>query len=91
MVATCYPDLELARDYPAYGLPGTPDEHSTIAADVKGNAAILELYLGRDSLTRPGGPLYPATPHQAEDLGCPVTRLPSTGSGLSIELVPAEN
>jgi hypothetical protein len=60
VAATCYPDLELARAYPAYGQPGTPEQHRIIATDINGTAASIELYLGRDSLTNPeDGDLYP--------------------------------
>ncbi|GAA0546462.1 hypothetical protein GCM10010172_30170 [Paractinoplanes ferrugineus] len=59
VVAACYPDLDLARSYPAYGLPGTGDENRIAATNVNGTAASLELYLGRDSLTAPDGSLYP--------------------------------
>jgi hypothetical protein len=60
VVALCYPDLDFARDYPAYGRPGTPEEWSIRPTDLNGTAASLELYLGEDSLRNPGdGELYP--------------------------------
>jgi hypothetical protein len=55
-----YPDLDLARAYPAIG-PSTPDtpDGTLPLADVNGMAASIELYLGRDVLTRPDGTLRP--------------------------------
>lgn len=48
-----YPALELASDYPTLGPSGLTN------MDVNGAAGSLELYLGRDILTRPDGSLTP--------------------------------
>ncbi len=48
-----YPDIDLARKYPTRG----PSGHVTM--DVNGSGASIELYLGRDVLTEPGGDLVP--------------------------------
>jgi hypothetical protein len=55
-----YPDLDLARAYPALG-PSTPEssEGTLPVTDVNGLAGSIELYLGRDVLTRPDGTLRP--------------------------------
>jgi hypothetical protein len=55
-----YPDLSLAQAYPVLCPPGSEPPGCTPGpADVNGLAASIELYLGRDVLTRPDGTLYP--------------------------------
>ncbi|MFE4216149.1 hypothetical protein [Streptomyces sp. NPDC056844] len=55
-----YPPLELARSYPTLGPPSldTPTGSPT-RADVNGLAGSIELYLGTDALSLPGGSLRP--------------------------------
>jgi hypothetical protein len=55
-----YPDLNLGKAYPALG-PATPElpDGTLPAANVNGLAGSIELYLGRDVLTRPDGILRP--------------------------------
>jgi hypothetical protein len=55
-----YPDLDLAKAYPTLE-PATPEspEGTPSAVDVNGRAASIELYLGRDVLTRQDGTLRP--------------------------------
>jgi hypothetical protein len=55
-----YPELDLATDYPVLDWQG-PESAGRMPeyADVNGRAASIELYLGRDVLTRPDGTLYP--------------------------------
>jgi hypothetical protein len=55
-----YPDLDLARAYPVLGCSTPEPPQSTLqVADVNGQAGSIELYLGRDVLTRPDGTLQP--------------------------------
>lgn len=55
-----YPELDLAKAYPVLDSPGPePAGNTPQSADVNGRAASIEMYLGRDVLTRPGGKLYP--------------------------------
>jgi hypothetical protein len=55
-----YPDLDIARNYPAIGPPGFGlPNGSLMYADVNGLAASIELYLGRDVLTQDDGSLQP--------------------------------
>lgn len=52
-----YPPLDLAADYPTLGPP--PGQSRAANADVNGLAGSIEMYLGRDVLTGPGGELRP--------------------------------
>ena len=55
-----YPELGLAKAYPVLDSQGPePAGRMPEHADVNGRAASIELYLGRDVLTRPDGTLYP--------------------------------
>src|SRR6266511_2600045 len=55
-----YPNTSLAAAYPTVGPPTLDAPHGTLAyADVNGLAGSIELYLGRDVLTRPDGHLRP--------------------------------
>jgi hypothetical protein len=55
-----YPPLRLARQYPTLGPPTVGSPAGAIElADVNGLAASIELYLGRDVLTREDGSLRP--------------------------------
>lgn len=55
-----YPQLDLARNYPTLGPPTLDSPAGSVAlADVNGLAGSIELYLGRDVLTRPDGTLRP--------------------------------
>jgi hypothetical protein len=57
---TQYPPLDLARQYPTLGPPTARSTAGSIElADVNGLAASIELYLGRDVLTRNDGSLHP--------------------------------
>jgi HEPN/Toprim N-terminal domain 1 len=47
------PDIDLARNYPSVGPQGAHQ------VDVNGSATSIELYLGRQNLTRPDGTLTP--------------------------------
>ena len=52
-----YPPIDLGADYPTLG---PPPAHTQVAnADVNGLAGSIELYLGRSTLTGPGGSLRP--------------------------------
>lgn len=55
-----YPDLTLAKAYPALG-PATPElpDGTLPVTNVNGLAGSIEMYLGRDVLTRPDGTLRP--------------------------------
>jgi hypothetical protein len=55
-----YPTLDVAREYPTLGPQDveSPDTSITLA-DVNGRAASIELYLGRDVLTKDNGSLRP--------------------------------
>jgi len=52
-----YPLLDLASNYPTVGLP--PENTRVTNSDVNGVAGSIELYLGRDVLTRSDGCLRP--------------------------------
>ena len=55
-----YPDLALARQYPTLGPPtAEASEGSVNLADINGLACSIELYLGKDILSRPDGSSYP--------------------------------
>jgi hypothetical protein len=55
-----YPVLDLAKAYPTLGPPNVESlRESASLADVNGLACSIELYLGRDVLTRPDGTLRP--------------------------------
>ncbi len=55
-----YPTLDLARAYPTLGPPTAESPEGSVSlADVNGLAGSIELYLGRDVLTRPDGTLRP--------------------------------
>jgi hypothetical protein len=55
-----YPNLDLAQAYPALGPSAQESLGSTPpVADVNGLAGSIEMYLGRDVLTRPDGTLRP--------------------------------
>src|SRR5262249_8934669 len=54
------PPIEIARQYPTLGPPSVRSAATSIElADVNGLAASIELYLGRDVLTRNDGTLHP--------------------------------
>jgi len=55
-----YPDLALARQYPTLGPPTAEASTSSVSlADINGLACSIELYLGKDILSRPDGSFYP--------------------------------
>jgi hypothetical protein len=56
-----YPELEIARDYPTLGPPSTATTAGYVpsSANVNGLAGSIELYLGKDVLTRADGTLFP--------------------------------
>ena len=55
-----YPDLALARQYPTLGPPTAEASAGSVNfADINGLACSIELYLGKDILTRPDGSFYP--------------------------------
>jgi len=56
----CYPELELAKNYPTLGPPAQRSpEDSLLYANVNGLAGSIELYLGKDVLTQEDGSLQP--------------------------------
>jgi hypothetical protein len=55
-----YPDLALARQYPTLGPPTAEASTGSVnLADINGLACSIELYLGKDILSRPDGSFYP--------------------------------
>jgi hypothetical protein len=55
-----YPDIELAIDYPTLGPPTNVSPEVTIgSANINGQAASIEIYLGRDVLQGDDGNLAP--------------------------------
>lgn len=55
-----YPTLELAKEFPTLGPPTLDSPTGSVSlADVNGLAGSIELYLGRDVLTRADETLYP--------------------------------
>jgi len=55
-----YPDLDLANEYPTFGPPTLDSpQGSESLANINGSGASIELYLGRDILTREDGSLRP--------------------------------
>ena len=55
-----YPPMDLAVSYPTLGPPTVNSPHGSLSlADVNGSAGSIELYLGKDVLTREDGTLRP--------------------------------
>jgi hypothetical protein len=56
----CYPSIDLASSYPTLGPPTVDSPQGSLSlADVNGSAGSIELYLGKDVLTREDGTLRP--------------------------------